>query len=288
MKQFIIQDSLLNRLRYYSLLSIPFTIFIVLLLSIIFNISLLSSLIIIILLFTCTTLFLYLKEYLDYKFMGYPLWLLRLWFSFSEKERANLSFNLHDSVLQEHLQLLREIEKIIDESIDQSIKNKLNDFKEKILDNIHLIRETCNELRPPILSELGIIQSIQNLIEQTKLRCDFILKSELDQSIKKLDREYELTLYRVVQELLNNAMKHSNASEVIISLCKKDQTLSLIYSDNGKGIDITKLNPSIERMGFFGIKERVKSIGGTFEINSSSGNGMRVFIQIKTGGSEND
>ena len=170
MKQFIIQDSLLNRLRYYSLLSIPFTIFIVLLLSIIFNISLLSSLIIIILLFTCTTLFLYLKEYLDYKFMGYPLWLLRLWFSFSEKERANLSFDLHDSVLQEHLQLLREIEKIIDESIDQSIKNKLNDFKEKILDNIHLIRETCNELRPPILNELGIIQSIQNLIEQTKLR----------------------------------------------------------------------------------------------------------------------
>lgn len=218
----------------------------------------------------------------------YPYWFSRLMFSLSEKERANLSIDLHDSVLQDQLQLLREVEKIKDKVLDISIKNNLLDVKEKMLDNIHLIRETCNELRPPFLSELGIIQSIQNLIEQTKLRCNFILKSDLDQSIQMIDKEYELTLYRVVQELLNNAMKHSLASEVRITLRNQNQGLILIYRDNGKGIDMTQLNDSFKTMGIFGIKERVKSIGGTIEINSAPGKGTQVFIEIKTGGREND
>ncbi|MBS4189768.1 hypothetical protein KHA94_06040 [Bacillus sp. FJAT-49705] len=219
---------------------------------------------------------------------NYPYWFSRLMFSLSEKERANLSIDLHDSVLQDQLQLLREVEKIKGKVTDISIKNDLFKLRERMLDNIHLIRETCNELRPPFLSELGIIQSIQNLIDQTKLRSNFILKSELDQSIKILNKEYELTLYRVVQELLTNAMKHSSASEVTVALRKNNQTLTLIYSDNGKGIDMTKLNDSFKTMGIFGIKERIKSIGGTIEINSTSGKGILIFIKIKTGGSVND
>ena len=219
---------------------------------------------------------------------NYPSWLSRLLFSLSEKERANLSIDLHDSVLQDQLQLLREVEKIKSKVKDIAIKNDLTDLNERILDNIHLIRETCNELRPPFLNELGIIQSIQNLIEQTKLRCDFILKSELDQSIQNLDKECELTLYRVVQELLNNASKHSLASEVKISLRKNNDLLSLIYSDNGKGIDLTKLKDSFKTIGLFGIKERVKSIGGTIDIDSALGKGTQMFIEIKIGGTEFD
>ena len=219
---------------------------------------------------------------------NYPSWLSRLLFSLSEKERANLSIDLHDSVLQDQLQLLREVEKIKSKVKDIAIKNDLTDLNERILDNIHLIRETCNELRPPFLNELGIIQSIQNLIEQTKLRCDFILKSELDQSIQNLDKECELTLYRVVQELLNNASKHSLASEVKVSLRKNNDLLSLIYSDNGKGIDLTKLKDSFKTIGLFGIKERVKSIGGTIDIESAPGKGTQMFIEIKIGGTEFD
>lgn len=228
------------------------------------------------------------KEGREMENSNYPYWFSRLMFSLSEKERANLSIDLHDSVLQEQLQLLREVEKIKGKVSDTSIKNDLLDLKERMLDNIHLIRETCNELRPPFLSELGIIQSIQNLIEQTRLRCNFILKSELDHSIQILDKEYELTLYRVVQELLNNAMKHSLASEVMVSLRKNNQSIYLEYRDNGKGIDMTQLNDSFKTMGIFGIRERVKSIGGTIDVDSAPGKGTQVLIEIKTGGSVND
>nr|WP_225942044.1 ATP-binding protein [Sporosarcina limicola] len=150
-----------------------------------------------------------------------------------------------------------------------------------MLDNIHLVRETCNELRPPFLNELGVVQSIHNLIEQTKLRCTFLLISELDPSIQKLDKEVELTLYRVIQELLNNAMKHSLASKVEVSLRKNNQVLSLAYDDNGKGIDMAELDDSFNTMGIFGMKARVKNGGGTIEINSSQGQGMHVYIEFK-------
>lgn len=216
----------------------------------------------------------------------YPYWFSRLMFSLSEKERTNLSIDLHDSVLQEQLQLLRKIEKIKDKVSDLSIKNDLIDLKEGMIDNVHLVRETCNQLRPPFLSELGIIQSIQNLIEQTRLRCNFILKAELDQSIQMIDKECELTLYRVVQELLNNAMKHSQAYEVMISLQKNNQIISLIYRDNGKGFEMRQLDGSFTTMGIFGMKERVMSIGGTIEIDSALGKGTEVFIEIKLGGSQ--
>ncbi|PIC64709.1 hypothetical protein CSV79_04935 [Sporosarcina sp. P13] len=219
---------------------------------------------------------------------NYPYWLSRLLFSLSEKERANLSIDLHDSVLQEQLQLLRDVEKIKGDVEDPAIKNELTELTEKVLDSIHLIRETCNELRPPFLNELGIIQSIQNLIDQTKLRCDFILKTELDQSIIQLDKEYELILYRVVQELLNNASKHSLATEVELSLQQTNQLVTLVYSDNGKGFDMTRLQDSFKTMGIFGMKERIKSIDGMIDITSAPGKGTQVFIEIKIGGTAND
>ena len=219
---------------------------------------------------------------------SYPSWLSRLLFTISEKERANLSIDLHDSVLQDLLQLLRVVDNITEKVDDPQIKVELFDLKERMLDNIHLIRETCNELRPPFLSELGIIESIQLLFDQTKLRSNFMLNFELDPSIQMINKEYELPLYRVVQELLNNAMKHSEASVVNISLTQPNQNLVLLYQDNGIGMDMTKLKDSFKTIGLSGIKERIKSIGGTMEINSTPGNGMNVLIEIKTGSDDSD
>ena len=158
------------------------------------------------------------------------------------------------------------MDNISEKEDNPQIKDDLLDLKERILDNIHLIRETCNELRPPFLSELGIIESIHHLFDQTKLRSNFILNFELDSSLQMIKKEYELPLYRVVQELLNNAMKHSEASQVNISLTQHNQNLVRLYQDNGVGMDITKLKDSFETIGLSGIKERIKSIGGTIEI----------------------
>ena len=228
------------------------------------------------------------KEKKEATHENYPSWLSRLLFTISEKERANLSIDLHDSVLQDLLQLLRVVDNITEKVADPQIKDELFELKERMLDNIHLIRETCNELRPPFLSELGIIESIQLLFDQTKLRSNFMLNCELDPSIQIINKEYELPLYRVVQELLNNAMKHSEASIVNISLTQSNQNLVLLYQDNGIGMDMTKVKDSFQTIGLSGIKERINSIGGTMEIHSTPGNGMKVLIEIKTGSDDSD
>lgn len=219
---------------------------------------------------------------------NYPSWLSRLLFALSEKERANLSIDLHDAVLQDQLQLLREIESIYNKVTDPSLKEALSMVNERLLDNIHLIRETCNELRPPFLKESGLIESIQNLIDKIKLRSNFILHTELDHSIQKLDPEYELALYRVIQELLNNAIKHSEATDVSISLMKKKQCLMLSYSDNGIGIHMSKLNDSFKTMGISGIKERITCLGGRIKMESGPNSGFKVFIELGLGGDVSD
>lgn len=219
---------------------------------------------------------------------NYPSWLSRLLFTLSEKERANLSTDLHDSVLQDLLQLLREVDNIIEKVKEQSVKNELYNLKERILDNIHLVRETCNELRPPFLKELGFFESIQHLFEQTKLRSNFILNTEVDSALQIAKKEYELILYRVVQELLSNAMKHSDATDVKLLLIQRNQILTIEYQDNGIGMDTSQLKDSFKTIGLSGIKERVKSIGGTVKICSSPGKGMNVLIEIATGSDESD
>ena len=83
-------------------------------------------------------------------------------------------------------------------------------------------------------------------------------------------------------------MKHSQASEVKISLTEHTQSLVLLYQDNGIGMDMTKLKDSFKTIGLSGITERIKSIGGSMEIHSTPGNGMKVLIEIKTGSDDID
>lgn len=211
----------------------------------------------------------------------YPPWLARLLFSLAEKERTNLSIDLHDSVLQDQLRLLREIEGITEKVANSPYENDLWELQERMLDTIHLVRETCNELRPPFLDEAGVVPSIQYFIDQTKLRSTFLLHAELDASILWLDKEVELALYRVVQELLNNAMKHSGASKVELVVGKNEHTLFLTYSDDGIGFDVATLEDSFKTMGLFGMQERVRSVGGIMHIESAEGQGMSAHVELK-------
>ncbi|WP_177184455.1 sensor histidine kinase [Psychrobacillus sp. OK032] len=211
----------------------------------------------------------------------YPKWLSRLFFALSEKERANLSTDLHDSILQEQLQLLREMDSMYKMVDDQAIKDKLNVMKEQMLDNVHLIRETCMELRPPLLSEQGLKESLHRLIRQTKLRCNFLLYVSIGENINQ-SKEEELVFYRIFQELLNNAMKHSNAKKVSIDFYQMDQSIVLQYEDDGVGFDLTNEEYPFSSMGLVGIKERIRSIDGQIEITSSKGKGTKVRIEVET------
>ncbi|MFJ7972096.1 ATP-binding protein [Psychrobacillus sp. NPDC096389] len=210
----------------------------------------------------------------------HPKWLSKLLFALSEKERANLSNDLHDSILQEQLQLLREVDSVYEMLDDPVIKGKLSEMKEQMLDNVHLIRETCMELRPPLLSEQGLKESLRRLIRQTKLRCNFLLYVSIGENIHQ-SKEEELIFYRIFQELLNNAMKHSQAKKVSIDFYQIDHSIILQYEDDGVGVDLTNGGSSFSSMGLVGIKERIRSIDGRIEIITSIGQGMKIRIEVE-------
>jgi two-component system sensor histidine kinase ComP len=221
-----------------------------------------------------------LEEAISQKDSAQP-WVSRLLFNIAEKERRRLASDLHDSALQQQLLCYRNLETLLaHERIPDDLRKEFNNIAEGLLDVVHQIRETCNELFPPLLKELGIIEALKNLFTVAQLRMDYVVNFKATGFNVDLGYEYVLALYRIVQELLINAGKHSKATEINITLAVTNGILTLNYRDNGIGIDLQNLQFSINHMGLSGIKERVLSLGGNTNFNSSLGEGFEVVIQM--------
>lgn len=210
----------------------------------------------------------------------YPTWLSRLLFTIAENQRKQLSIDLHDTVLQEQLYLYRKMDDLIGYRGDlpQTLQSELNMYKESLLDSIHLIRETCNELRPAFIEELGLVQSLKNLIHQYQLRSNFTVYFTNERFEAELDQEHILAIFRIVQELLTNAMKHSDAKIVKLSLSDDQEQVMLLYSDNGKGMDFSFQRDLFSHIGLSGIEQRVNGLNGNLRIETNPGEGFKTII----------
>ncbi|MFB9325025.1 ATP-binding protein [Paenibacillus aurantiacus] len=214
------------------------------------------------------------------KQQGTPTWVLRLIFRLSENERRKLASDLHDSALQDQLIWYRKLEAVmLDHDMSADLGRDLAEIREGLLDVIHQIRETCNELRPPLLKEMGITEALRSLFEQAQIRNNYAIDFEEKPLTAELTDEQTLTIFRIVQELLGNAGKHANASRIRIELEQRGD-LHLRYTDDGVGLDVEKLNDSYQHMGLSGIKERVRSLAGTITFRSEVGSGLEVMITL--------
>lgn len=210
----------------------------------------------------------------------YPKWLSRLLFTIAENQRKQLSIDLHDTVLQEQLYLYRRMDDLIRhrDDLTLSLHSELGMYKESLLDSIHLIRETCNELRPAFIEEMGLVQSLKNLIQQYQLRSNFTVYFSNERFEAELDQERVLAIFRIVQELLTNAMKHSDAKIVKLSLSNGRDQVMLLYSDNGKGMDYSAKRDLFSHIGLSGIEQRVNGLNGHLEIETAPGEGLKAII----------
>jgi len=208
-------------------------------------------------------------------------WVLRLIFNLSEKERRKLAADLHDSALQDQLIWLRRLETLIsDHDIEADILPELLQIKEGLLDVIYQIRETCNELRPPLLRETGIVKALELLFEYAQLQSNYII-TFTSSPIGELSDDLVIALYRIVQELLRNAGKHAKANQIEIELDQQEH-LYFRYKDDGIGMNIVDIRESFQHMGLSGIKERVASLEGECTFTSEKGKGLEVIIYLPT------
>lgn len=213
-----------------------------------------------------------------------PRWILRLLFSLAEKERMKLSADLHDTVLQNQILWYRKLQSLREDSnLSLALDRELMDIEQGMLDIIQQIRITCNEVRPPYLKELGLIKALESLFSHTQKSVEYEIIFNYADLKQQLNEEEMITLYRITQELLANARKHSQATKVDFMISSLNDIIYFSYQDNGIGIDIETTVDPFEHIGLSGIKKRVDSIGGEIEIYSVPGKGVNILISFPKG-----
>ena len=169
---------------------------------------------------------------------------------------------------------------------------KRSDEKDAMLDNlenisetashaIHEAREIAFNLRPHLLDRLGLTKAIESMIDKVfragEIECDSYIEN-IDGVVEK---DSEILLYRIVQECVNNIVKHSNAERATVRIEHKSHSLSVRISDNGRGFDPAHdTDPSKRSFGLIGIAERTRLLGGKLSIESSPGRGTIVTVVI--------
>jgi signal transduction histidine kinase len=143
------------------------------------------------------------------------------------------------------------------------------------------LRRLSHELRPPILDQLGLMPALQFLSDGFRKRAR--LKIDIDNFIAdrgRLPQLIETALYRTVQEALNNVVKHADAEHVRIRIWIEQQLVCCTVKDDGAGF---QSSGGPDGLGLVGIRERISSLHGAFEINSRPGSGTELRVSIPLG-----
>ncbi len=190
----------------------------------------------------------------------------------SEDERKRIARELHDDTLARITDVKRHIESVLN-SRDLSVTPK----KElgvciQTMDNItHEIRRIINALRPSMLDNvLGLIPAIENLLDELTKRSNYKIQTKFTSNVNsfKLPDLSEINLYRIIQESLNNVLKHSGATKVEIQVIEQPGQILFLISDNGIGINQSKLEKNKNEKSGFGLvdmKERAELIGAKIQ-----------------------
>lgn len=196
-----------------------------------------------------------------------------------EIERERIAKDLHDSLGG----LLSTIKLQFDHV--RSKKQELTEMKEynqahKLLDTaVEEVRTISRNLQPGSLHDLGLISAIRDLINRFEGENYPDIDFQHYEMPVKMDKMISLSVYRIIQELLTNSLKHAHATEVLIQLNMEDDELVIQYEDDGIGFDQSNLKR--KGMGLENIKSRVNYMHGNLTMESKNGEGMSVLIRIK-------
>jgi signal transduction histidine kinase len=147
------------------------------------------------------------------------------------------------------------------------------------------VRRVIRDLRPIYLDDLGLIPALEMLIQSLRQPDRPVLTLTVDGDPRRLSPESELAVYRIVQEALNNVIKHAQAKQATVTL-EFDQTLRVTISDNGVGFVVPDRVDALTEVGHFGLiglRERTELIGAQLTIQSTPGQGTRLELRLPLG-----
>jgi two-component system sensor histidine kinase DegS len=206
-----------------------------------------------------------------------------------ENERQRLARQIHDGPAQAltNLVLQAEIcERLFDTDPLQA-RVELGNLKNSVNVTFQKIREFILTLRPMMLDDLGLMPTLKQFVQ------DYEEKSGLSASLTVIGRERrlasytEVTIFRMVQELLTNVHKHAHASHAQVSLDFQDRMVVAVVEDDGSGFDVDEVHNAIQQrkgLGLHTIQERAEMLGGRLQIESRVGRGSKIRVEIPISG----
>jgi signal transduction histidine kinase len=204
-----------------------------------------------------------------------------------EKERLRISRELHDSVAQELSAVkisLDNLMEMLPEKTSKKMNSKISQISENLYRVLGSIRDLAYDLRPPILDSLGLTRALYQLCEEFTARNGIkvnLLIAGIEED--KLNENAVITLYRFIQEGLNNVRKHAEAKNVNIKLVSSYPKIILRLEDDGKGFDVMEQQSGVffeKHMGLLNMQERVALLGGNMQIESQPEKGTHILVEI--------
>jgi signal transduction histidine kinase len=193
-----------------------------------------------------------------------------------EEERGRIARDLHDGLGQSLIILKNKFNKI--ESGAQGLSEELND---NFADTIEEVRSISRSLIPPELRRLGLKKSLNKMLKDVEFSAGIVVSIEIDDldSIQ-LVQPSEIRIYRIIQELTNNTIKHSEATSLKLEVTDMGNWFSIVYQDNGKGLAAEKMNASVDSVGLRSIRQRMSFLNGTVRFERPQ-KGFKATIKIK-------
>jgi two-component system sensor histidine kinase UhpB len=195
-----------------------------------------------------------------------------------EAERLRIARELHDELGQTLTAVALRAEHAAGQGGPE--RRDLAELAEVIQQSLQDVRRISRELRPEALDELGLVNALIALCSRIAEQSGLRIQRRLEAPLPDLEPDVELAIYRIAQEALTNAMRHSNATEAAVSLAREKGALVLTVTDNGQGLP----EPVTEGGGLTGMRERAMLIGAELTIKSVAGAGAEVTLRLGLGG----
>lgn len=203
-----------------------------------------------------------------------------------ESERLRISLQMHDGPAQSmsNLVLRAEIcQRLVDHDIDQA-RAELNSLKTAINATLQDTRKFIFDLRPMTLDDLGLVPTLRRYASQFNEKGAIEINLMIQNLEQRLPGHYEVTIFRFIQEALNNVVKHSGANQARVMLDISDHALQILVEDDGSGFHVAETleNAGVRRnMGIASMRQQIEVLlRGEFGIESAIGRGTRVAATI--------
>ena len=202
-----------------------------------------------------------------------------------EDERKRIARELHDDTIQALVALSRRLDALstFSEQLPQPTMRHFKQLRELTTSALRNVRRFIKDMRPPALDHLGLVPAVEGLTSDLAEKEGIEIRLTVEGEKRRLTPEEELVLFRIAQESLNNARRHSQASQVVIKMEFYPDGVRMTIHDNGQGFKVPEKTGDMVatgKLGLIGMYERARLLGGTLLVESEPGKGTTVIADV--------